>query len=288
MTPQIQKPYQQLPAILFLFLQMLSLGTYTIFFLITFLTFDPQLFLERSEIFYQTVSGILLIGIISMILLVILEIIIKNNQNRELSFQLPQGKEEIRWFMIFMGVLTIVLIAKLFEIDLHLVSFLVFLGAVLYLFHLAQVYTFSFERPSWQNPTTAGAIIEGSIILGLSLALRFFEDTNLQEMLLPILLIMLLLELLTLWARFRFLSKSNAMTQRTVRMLLGTHLALFGVRFIFGLIMPVVYLCWILFVSSNIPFHHIILMVGVGELSERALFFITCEAIPGSESVNTH
>jgi hypothetical protein len=186
-----------------------------------------------------------------------------------------------------LGALLVILIVKYLEIDLNLVSFLVFLGAVTYLFHLAQYYTFSLNRPSWQHPTTAGAIIEGSAILGLSIALWRFKDANLQNMLLFTLLIILILEGLTLWARFRFLSKSNAMTQKTVRMLLGTHLALFGVRFIFGLIMPLVYLSWILFISQDIPFHPIILMVGVGELSERVLFFITSEIFSDSKKTDS-
>ena len=57
-------------------------------------------------------------------------------------------------------------------------------------------------------------------------------------------------------------------------MLLGSHIALFGVRFIFGLIMPLVYIVWVLFIS-NLSLLPIILMIFVGELSERILFFIT-------------
>ena len=282
-----QKPYHQLPMILFLFVQMLSLGTYVIFFLITFLTFDPEPFLERSDIFYQTVRGILLIGSISIGLLGLLKLQNQYYPSRKLSFQLPQGKEETKWFLIFLAALAAILIVKFLEIDLHLISFMVFLGGVTYLFHLAQYYSFSFERPSWHHPTTAGSMIEGSIIMGLSIALWIFKDPNLQNMMLSIMLVILILEILTLWGRFRFLSRTNTMTQKTVRMLLGSHLALFGIRFIFGLIMPSVYLCWILLISSNIPFHPIILMVGVGELSDRALFFITSETLPDSEEADT-
>jgi len=286
MTPQIQKPYHQLPAILFLFLQMLSLGIYIVFFLITFLTFDPQPFLERSESFYQVITSVIIIGTLSTGLLGLLKLKSKFYPDRISELQLPRAKEETRWYIIFIGALVVILIVKFFEIDLYLISFLVWLATITYLFHLAQYYSFSFDRPSWQHPTTAGAIIEGSIVMGLSIALWEFKDPSLQNMLLSTLLIVLILESLTLWGRFRFLSKSNTMTQKTVRMLLGSHFALFGVRFIFGLIMPMVYLSWILFISPNIAFHPIILMVGVGELSERVLFFITSEALSDSKKAD--
>lgn len=287
MTSRFNKPYHQLPVIFFLFVQMLSLGTYIIFFLITFLTFDPEPFLTRREIFYQGVTSILLLGMISAGILGLLKLQKQYFPDTALSLQLPQRKEETKWFVIFLAALGLILIVKFLEIDLHLVSFLVFLGVVTYLFQLAQYYSFSFERPSWHHPTTAGAIIEGSLVLGLSIALWIYRDPNLQNMMLSILLIVLLLELLTLWGRFRFLSQRNALTQKTVRMLFGSHLALFGVRFIFGLIMPIVYLCWILFISSKIPFHPILLMIVVGELSERALFFITSEPLPDTKNVDT-
>jgi len=287
MNAHIHKPYHQLPVILFLFAQMLTLGTYIILFLITFLTFDPQPFMERSEIFYQGVKGILLIGLICVALLGLLKLQNKLYPSTSFSIQLPHGKEETGWYLIFLGGLIFILAVKFFKIDLHLVSFIVFLGSVTYLFHLAKYYSFSIDRPSWHHPTTAGAMIEGSIILGLSFTLWMFKDRNLQNIILSALLVILTLEILTLWGRFRFLSKSNSLTQKTVRMLLGQFLALFGVRFIFGLIMPAVYLCWILLISTNIPYHPIILMVGVGELSERVLFFITSETIPEAKRPDT-
>ena len=167
MANRIDKPYHQLPVILFLFIQMISLGTYIVFFLITFLTFDPQPFLEKSEIFYQVVSEMLLIGAICVGLLTMLKLQNQFYPARTFSLQLPEVKEEIRWFLILLGALALILIVKFFEIDLNLVSFLVFLGAVTYLFHLAQYFSFSLDRPSWQHPTTAGAIIEGSVYSGL-------------------------------------------------------------------------------------------------------------------------
>ena len=57
-------------------------------------------------------------------------------------------------------------------------------------------------------------------------------------------------------------------------MMLGSHIALFAVRFILGLVMPLVYLIWVMFIS-NLSLLPIMLMIFVGELSERILFFIT-------------
>jgi len=284
MNTRSEKPYAQLPAILFLFIQMLSLGVYSVFFLITFSTFEPEPFAARSALFYQSAQGILAIGGISMILLALLEFLRPRLSAKNVFLELPRGKEETRWYVIFLFGQLSILILKYAELDLHVLSFIVFLGTLVYIFHLAQTYTFEPHRPSWNNPTTAGGIIQGTAVLGISLALWVFRDQDLQRLLCIILFVILLLEVLTLWSRFRFLSRTNATTQNSVKMLLGSHLALFGVRFIFGLIMPLVYLVWLIFISQNIPFHLIILMVGVGELSERVLFFITSQALPNEGS----
>lgn len=281
MNIRSEKPYAQLPAILFLFIQMSSLGIYSIFFLITFSTFEPEPFAARSALFYQSVQGILAIGGLSLILLALLEFIGPRLSAKNVFLELPQGKAETGWYIIFLFGQLFILILKYVALDLHVLSFIVFLGTLVYIFHLAQIYTFASFRPSWNNPTTAGGIIQGTAVLGISLALWLFRDQDLQYLLCIILFVILLLEVLTLWSRFRFLSRTNTITQDSVKMLLGSHLALFGVRFIFGLIMPLVYLVWLIFISQNIPFHLVILMVGVGELSERVLFFITSRALPG-------
>ncbi len=280
MNIRSEKPYAQLPAILFLFIQMSSLGIYSIFFLITFSTFEPEPFAARSALFYQSVQGILAIGGLSLILLALLEFIGPRLSAKNVFLELPQGKAETGWYIIFLFGQLFILILKYVALDLHVLSFIVFLGTLVYIFHLAQIYTFASFRPSWNNPTTAGGIIQGTAVLGISLALWLFRDQDLQYLLCIILFVILLLEVLTLWSRFRFLSRTNTITQDSVKMLLGSHLALFGVRFIFGLIMPLVYLVWLIFISQNIPFHLVILMVGVGELSERVLFFITSRALP--------
>lgn len=280
MNMRSEKPYAQLPAILFLFIQMLSLGIYSIFFLITFSTFEPEPFAARSTLFYQSVQGILAIGGLSLILLALLEFLGPRLSAKNVFLELPQGKAETGWYIIFLFGQLFILILKYVALDLHVLSFIVFLGTLVYIFYLAQIYTFAPLRPSWNNPTTAGGIIQGTAVLGISLALWLFRDQDLQNLLCIILFVILLLEVLTLWSRFRFLSRTNTITQDSVKMLLGSHLALFGVRFIFGLIMPLVYLVWLIFISQNIPFHLVILMVGVGELSERVLFFITSRALP--------
>ena len=57
------QPYRQLPPILFQFVQMLSLGIYQAFFLITFLTFEPDLFDQRMALYLKGVWILLVIGL---------------------------------------------------------------------------------------------------------------------------------------------------------------------------------------------------------------------------------
>ena len=147
----------------------------------------------------------------------------------------------------------------------ELLNFFIFLLAASSILGIARTFSVKSKYDSWNHPTTAGGIIEGTISLGTIAGLWAFAGTDLS---------ILVFEILTLWARFRYLSRWSYLTQETLQMLLGSHIALFGVRFIFGLIMPLVYIVWVLFIS-NLSLLPIILMIFVGELSERILFFIT-------------
>jgi len=187
-------------------------------------------------------------------------------------------REEVRYYLFFFLGLLMIAVFRQTGMQAFYLDFVVFLFSVYYLVKLTGFYARNRQRPAWAHPTTAGGIVQGTISLGIIFALWEYREPDLHRLLYIYLMIVLVFEALTLWARFSFLSKAGPITRLTLKMLLGSHLALFGIRFIFGLMMPLVYLIWLQFISTTLPYHPLLLMIFIGELSERILFFITSPA----------
>ncbi len=267
-------PYAKLPDILLLFSQMLITGVYCTFFLTTYLTFEDSFFQQRLNFYYHSLLYIFLTGLI--IFALTLFFLFRNSEKAkdDTSNEPPKWFSGSMLYLYFLLGLLLQIILFFLINGFELLNFLIFLLAVSSILGIARSYSLKSKPDSWNHPTTAGGIIEGTISLGAITGLYAFAGTDLSRVFTWIILIILIFEILTLWARFRYLSRWSYLTQETLKMLLGSHIALFGVRFIFGLIMPLVYIVWVLFIS-NLSLLPIILMVFVGELSERILFFIT-------------
>ncbi len=271
-SPQTINLRNQFPDILFQYTKMLIWGSYCILFLSAYITFEPSVFNERLKIYQDWSKYILLTGVLLGFLSFLL---MKNNRYYNLSWQsILLSKEKSITFNLFLLLLALTIFVQLIREPLPILNFLSFLIAMYGIFNMAKVYTFSFSRPSWQHPTTASSIVQGVAAMGIVIGLAIYQQSSLYQTFSWILLIVLFLEALTLWARLRYLSKANQVTHQTVRMMLGSHLSFFGVRFIFGLVMPLVYLIWSLFIA-RLPHSSLIPMIFVGEFTERILFFIT-------------
>ncbi|GAB4377428.1 MAG: hypothetical protein Kow0042_25160 [Calditrichia bacterium] len=273
------QPYRQLPEILSVFLQTLTIGSYSFLFLITFLTFETDPFEARFELFKRSLPYIGFGGILVLVILYLIQKQETWRQKGSSSIIHFLRENEVDGFGLFALLLTGSMGLRLVHIDLTILYFITFLAAVFALLQMTRFYTFYSGRPSWNHPSTAGSLIQGTILLGASSGLWVLSDPSLNRLLIWICAAFLLIEGLTIWNRFRFLSRANVITRQSAMMMLGSHLTLFGVRFIFGLAMPLVYFAWYLFVRE-LPLHPALLMIVVGELSERILFFIT--ALPYS------
>ena len=181
---------------------------------------------------------------------------------------------EILFFSGFLLISTLAVFLPYLGIHLKILYFFSFLAAFYSLLSISRQYALSAVRPAWRHPTSAGSLFEGALALGAAAGLWVYVNTPLKQSFAWLLIIVLLFEGLTMWSRFKFLSRTNRITHRAVVMMLGSHLMLFGVRFIFGMVMPLIYLLWSL-LFSPLPLRPVVMMVGVGELSERILFFIT-------------
>jgi hypothetical protein len=267
-------PYAKLPDILLLFSQMLTTGVYSTFFLITYLTFEDAIFQQRLNFYYHSLTYIFLTGIIFFGLALFYQYRNSPETKDDADEEPPKKSKSSRFYLYFLAGILIQIILYFLVAGFELLNFFIFLLAASSILGIARTFSLKSKYDSWNHPTTAGGIIEGTISLGTIAGLWAFAGTDLSRVFAWIILIILLFEILTLWARFRYLSRWSYLTQETLKMLLGSHIALFGVRFIFGLIMPLVYIVWVLFIS-NLSLLPIILMIFVGELSERILFFIT-------------
>ena len=267
-------PYSKLPDILLLFSQMLTTGVYSTFFLTTYLTFEDAIFQQRLNFYYHSLSYIFLTGIIFFGLALFYQYRNSPETKDDAEEEPPKKSKSSRLYLYFLAGLLVQIILYFLVAGFELLNFFIFLLAASSILGIARTFSVKSKYDSWNHPTTAGGIIEGTISLGTIAGLWAFAGTDLSRVFAWIILIILVFEILTLWARFRYLSRWSYLTQETLQMLLGSHIALFGVRFIFGLIMPLVYIVWVLFIS-NLSLLPIILMIFVGELSERILFFIT-------------
>ncbi len=273
MVQRSANPYRYLPHVIFLMIFLATLGIYTVQFLITFLTFDDSLFQARMEIYITATRVIAVTGILAVMLYRFSFSTRLMPTGDPLSEWKYHGKN-IRDYLIFAGLLLLEVIIRMISDGFYTLNFIIFLVAVYVIFSVSGRLATDPNLPSWHHPTTFGGIIESSAALGLSAGIWLAQKPELSERLAWLLLAVLMLEILTLWGRLYYLSRSTALTRASLRIILGSHVALFGIRFIFGLIMPIVYLFWSLLFSKELPFHPVILMVIVGEISERILFYI--------------
>lgn len=271
-------PYHQIPYVLFLFGKMFVIGTYSVCFLTTFLTFEQSDFSLRFDIYIKWIPYLVLMSIISGSPLFLYQKLVsrKGQLNNILFIPFFSKRNEI-YFLMGIEILWISIVVSVkYNLSFEILHFITFIYSLFIILRMAYRLTFMTDRPSWQHPTTAGSLVEGTFALGIVMGLILFKEKNLQSLFEWLLLIILVLEGLTIWNRFKFLHTKSAETRMAIQMMLGSHLTLFGVRFIFGIIMPLVYIIWGLFIR-DLPPHPLLLMILVGELAERILFFMTAQ-----------
>lgn len=269
-------PYRQLPQILFSFGQQLTIGAYSVSFLSAYFTFNEVLFVKRQSLFLKYLPAVWAVALlITGIRFFYLRREVMSEAERSVS------RREFNNFAVFLAGLTVAGLLQIVQLNFKFIYLAVFLAAIYSLSKNMHLITFESRRPAWLHPTTAGLLLQGTIALACICGLAVFGQSPVSLLFSWTLLVVLLLEALTIWSRFRFLSRTSLQTRHAAEMMLGTHLTLFGIRFIFGVAMPLVFLVWSL-LFAPLPWHPVILMVAVGELSERILFYITAgETVAG-------
>ncbi|MGD9899216.1 MAG: hypothetical protein AB7T22_08835, partial [Calditrichaceae bacterium] len=150
-------------------------------------------------------------------------------------------------------------------------------GFAVYLFYKFQDALIKNGLPAWRHPTTATNILAGLAKTGISALIWVFSGPEMQNFIANMILTVLLLEILIIYARFKFLTKRSAETYQTARIMMMEHNLLFASRIIIGLFIPLIYVGYH-FLGNIESFYFIGIFLVLGELLERFLFVYT--AVP--------
>ena len=126
------------------------------------------------------------------------------------------------------------------KIDGGLACIFIFLGSV----YLAGFIFLHSDYPEFHHPTTIGGVVVTSALAGLSCFILLSGLSDLVQFQATWLLILLLLDMLIVFARFRFLAAFNPATNQAAKQLLGKYIFIFGARIILGIFTPLVFLLY--------------------------------------------
>ncbi len=150
----------------------------------------------------------------------------------------------------------------------ELLGIILVLGSV----YLAGFIFLHSDHPEFHHPTTIGGIIVTSASAGLSCFILFSGLADKVQFQTAWLLILLVLDMLIVFARFRFLSAFNPTTNQAAKQLLGKYIFIFGARIILGIFTPLVFLLYTM-ISDFSGFRGIAVLILLGGLIN--LFLLT-------------
>jgi hypothetical protein len=176
--------------------------------------------------------------------------------------------------IIYLGILIIGaflnLILYLNQLNQNLIELFIFVFAVLSLNQVSKLFYVK-AKSSWFHSTTISSFYFSSILLGTGQLIFFsiisYPFTGYAILLLSVLVI----EILRIFTRFKFLTKHSYETNLIARSLLGKYGIYFGVRVVAGIFMPIVYIIYALYANQKL-FQGVAVLLIIGELIERLLF----------------
>ena len=150
---------------------------------------------------------------------------------------------------------------------LELINFVI---AILCLSQLSKLFYVK-EKSAWYHPTTLGTFYISAILLGISQMIVFETVLSPFSGYAYFLLILLVIEVLRIFTRFKYLTKFSYETNMIARSLLGKYGIYFGVRVVAGIFMPFVYIIYALYANEKL-FQGVGALIIIGEFIERLLF----------------
>lgn len=210
--------------------------------------------------------------IISIILVLLGIVLLNRNAIKQKYYLLnyPALKSMITWLAILIGGVFVNYLLFLFDIAQNFIELINFILTILCLNQLSKIFYVK-NKLAWYHPTTQGSIIISVLLLGISQML-IFETINYPFTgYAYLLLILLIIENLRIFSRFKYLTKTSYETNKIARLLLGRYGIYFGVRVVAGIFMPIVYIIYALYANENL-FQGVGALLIIGEFVERLLF----------------
>ncbi len=265
----MNKKINEILLTLFVYYITLLLGWEIITFLRIYVSMDDLIITKRLETYFEIQPYLIGIGLTLVIVIGLWGRFSKKERINDFA----QLSLRLKILFGFLILLTFNLV--LFKLDAHFnVLELIIFFVSLWLLQDLGSHLYKSGKVGWYHPTTHGSIIIAALLIGISL-MDIFKIINLQEKwAVYFILILLLFELIILYARFQHLSKYSLETNRLARNLMGSQILFFGTRIIVGIFMPLIFIVYSTFLSEK-PVEGIAALILLGTFLDRYLFIIT-------------
>ena len=251
---------------IYLFYTSVLIGWQIVSFLFFYQNIDQAEISTRLNQWSEFQPYMISFGIVLTILFIIINSI-RDNKNYEFNRRL---KIQIYLNGGFLGILLVDFGLYIADISIHALRLITFFISLWILNRWGRFLSKS-EIPAWQHPTTYGAFIVASLLNGCALLgiLNLIDFKNSTGSF--YIIVLLLFDLFIIYARFNFLSKSSQVLIKIARDLFGSQLILFGMRIIIGIFMPLIFLVYSLFVTTE-GISGIGVLILIGSFLDRYLF----------------
>ena len=249
----------------------LLLGWQFVSFIFIYQSTDPGDILNRVDKCSAFSPYLLSIGaLLSIIILILQRLSPISYLHNVRDFPKVMIVQNLFLILLFFNYLTVILNIHLdiFELTAFVFSFwlLIKWGAMFY----------NSKKSGWTHPTSHGAFFISALLLGCSLLSMFnlirIEHTVLQYFL----IVLLILDLFIVYARFQYLTKFNRETLKIARKLMGKQILLFGTRIIMGIFMPLIFIFYMILINGDGP-RGVEVLILIGILIDKFLFLTSID-----------
>ena len=210
--------------------------------------------------------------VISVFIIVLLVLLFtrKSIKQKQFPFNYLAFKLHIIYLSVLIAGVLINYILYIYQMHQNILELINLVFAILCLSQLSKIF-FVKEKSAWFHPTTLSTFYISSALLGIS-QLLIFESLNYPfSGYAYFLLALLVIEILRIFTRFKYLTKRSYETNMIARSLLGKYGIYFGVRVVAGIFMPFVYIIYALYANEKL-FQGVGALLLIGEFIERLLF----------------
>ena len=250
----------------FIYYATLLLGWQVVIFYDVFNSMNPEIIDGRLHAYMRIQPVIISIGIGVLFLFLLVEARVSSGDARLSRFVV----KDVVWQAAFLAVL--IMNSLLYQNNFHgiIYELVIFFMAIGLMIKWGSLF-FNLPSVGWHHPTTHGSFIISSLLSGFAL-LSLTDLVDLESFKIwTTILVLLGFELLILYARFQYLSKTNAQTRTIAKRLMGNQIFLFGIRIIVGIFMPGIFLVYNYFAETGRT-EGIGILLLLGTFLDRYLF----------------